>query len=734
MRRFLDRLRDTVARHTIAAPRILTLTAVALVVLALALFFWLRAGTRDATQPVSFERAFELYAIQDFQPTANGVHLRFNVFDDPHFSVPLAGDFRAQKLRLTLESFENIHSVTVYFKLVGKGLSEKRMASAYILRGNQWVFDFAMPDGAYEWLRIDFDGTEGAVGQVAIKEAVIVPKSAVDFRPAVYLFALLFAGALILPGALLFSLLARGNNQAARFGYSFLALSLAFYTVLYLALVLAQRLRLPHTDWIVLAAAVLLGAGLLFAVYRRGRWPDLAANLRGARNETLFFILVVLVSTWVIAHDVHLPFQNLHHRTVAAHHTFGAFSAHDNYFQYVNGKAIADDEPFDKYYVRNGHLQLFFRPQDREILPGVIYAVARKLTAPFSGYVEDSFLAYTLLGICFNAMILFPLAALVRRYFTKTSPIVLLSFLWLNTFVIVNYYFTWYKFAGAALFLSGLLCLLENRRRAANWLGAGVLLGLAANMHGGNALGIPLFFLMFSYLHLRERKLSAPGSYAGPGLLVAGFVALILPWTIVKTLYLPDDHSLLKSFFLAGYSHRDGMWASIKLFFSQVPLTDQIPIRLAHLVEAFRVSEWTGLYKLLVAVNLDAFFETWNQHEFHYLAFTFFPPLFFLLLNRLYTGPVPNAPTAVTKERQRELRLLLATAFATLVAIILAAYGRGSPDMNAVQPMGVILLIDAILIGLLLQARPLIQIAYIAYLTFTLMRLIWLTPGSGGQA
>ena len=117
MRGFLDRLRDTVTRRAVTGPRILALTVVALVVLVLvlALSFWLRGGNRDAAQPVSFERAFELYSILDFQPTAQGVRLRFNVFDDPHFSVPLPGDYRAQKLRLTLESFENIHSITVYF-------------------------------------------------------------------------------------------------------------------------------------------------------------------------------------------------------------------------------------------------------------------------------------------------------------------------------------------------------------------------------------------------------------------------------------------------------------------------------------------------------------------------------------------------------------------------------------------------------------------------------------------
>ncbi|MFO8099929.1 MAG: hypothetical protein R6T83_09965, partial [Salinibacter sp.] len=59
-------------------------------------------------------------------------------------------------------------------------------------------------------------------------------------------------------------------------------------------------------------------------------------------------------------------------------------------------------------------------------------------------------------------------------------------------------------------------------------------------MHGGSALGIPLFYIwaVGRNLKLNWRKWSR--AFIGPVLLVSVFICANLPWTSVKKVYLND--------------------------------------------------------------------------------------------------------------------------------------------------------------------------------------------------
>jgi len=451
---------------------------------------------------------------------------------------------------------------------------------------------------------------------------------------------------------------------------------------------------------------------------RCGRLGDIRYLLAQIKPELILFGLLVLLCTHIITYDLDLPFQNLHYKSISGPKTFGATSSHDNYFQFVNGKAIAENEPFSKYY-HGG--RLFYQPQHRTMLPGVIYSVFRKGITALSDYTGRSYLTYTLLGLVCNLMVLFPLAVIARRYFTIPA-VVILTALSINAFVLVNYWITWYKFAGGALILAGIAALLSDRQRTSQWLLAGALLGVGANMHSGNVLAVPMLFLLFLYWHLRRQSGLSYRSLYAPLALVLAFVVINLPWAVIKEMFFDNKNVLLYTFFFGGKMHRDGILATIPLFLDAYPLSEQLQFRVNNFINAFHFRDISGLSKALMAGRFDYFFVRWNQIEFSRIAFDIYPPLLFLagnaLLNRIQNSPRPPASTLAVERNQ-----VLAAAVTTVFLIIVTAYASFPPDNNSAQPMGNTLLILTLLTGLVFQSRRAIVVLYCGYLLIVAARM-----------
>jgi hypothetical protein len=349
-------------------------------------------------------------------------------------------------------------------------------------------------------------------------------------------------------------------------------------------------------------------------------------------QAVVIFIVILLLLTAYISFDTPYPFQNLGWQSISGPKTFDVFHAHDNYFQYANGRVIAENLPFSTEY---GDRRLIYMPEDREILPGVIYAVFRSIYSAVSPYIGNSYMSFVIFGVAMNLMVIFPIIALARRYIDIKSGIFLIVLLFGNAVFIVQPSLTWFKFCGAALFLSAILILLRDRHNLQSWLLAGLMFGLAANMHAAVSIGIPLYFLWFVYQRGRETHFQPTRWLYGPILLVAVFVLVNLPWKLIKKYYLQDSIDLFATFFFAGYKINGSLLDSAVLFFNNIPLNEQVMFRLDKLIQAFRLEEVFKLPGLMQESGLEEFFLQWTQYEVGYTVFLYYPLLLLLMISFL---------------------------------------------------------------------------------------------------
>jgi hypothetical protein len=684
----------------------------------LALLLTAPAGAAEAPVPIELDRAHDFVGFSREAHTAKGLELVL-AGREARLALPVGGELRHRNLRLRLADQSHINELDL---LSLAGDSEPRpqpVASLRLSKHTEYVYEFPLPDGAYKAIYIGLRGNGKAAGAV-LAEASLVPRTALQHRHAVFVVATGAALALLLPGLLLFVLLAPDPADAEALRLSLFALAVCFYIGLYLVLLSPWgAIRAGAPDWTATSAwlggilALVAGAAL-----RRGRLGAIPGLLGRARWDLALYLGAVLLCAHIVGHGVSLPFTNLQWGAIAGPLTFEAFHGHDNLFQFINGKVIADNEAFETYY---GHSALIYQPYHREMLPGVMYAVVRAAVAGVWPEGGRSFFTYTLFGIACNAAILFPLSVIAGRYFPSRRALVVAA-LAVNAFVLVNLYFTWFKFAGAALFLSGLAVLLIDARGTRRWAASGALFGLGTNMHAGNALGIPLFFLWFVTRRLREGGLRL-GGFVAPAALVAVFALMNTPWAVVKRLYFTEDNQLLRSFFLAGKHDPAGLGASIHKFFTEIPLAEQLPIRLGRLADAFHLDGFAQLGGMVIDGNLTDFLMRWNQLEFSRVSFVVYPALAFIGTDWLMRRRRGGAAIAPAMAHATEAWTVAGLGLATMAAVVLLAYGRVAPDITYMQPMGALLAVHAVLVGRVLSAGPWLVGAYLVYLAFVAVRM-----------
>jgi len=665
----------------------------------------------------------ENLSVKGFSRSTSGVSFTVENPGSSQLILPLDGTVDGMKLRLEFASIDKtIKLINIFPSRQERGFSIQKMVTTRVLPLTR-TYEFDLSPHKFDKLQIDFQ-TNGVTSSGTLKSISLHPVHAFDRTPLLYVLALLSGVLTILPGTLIYCLIARRDADISVYLCSVFALSLLFYTVLFLVLLVGRELIPNYQNVIVLTTFLVSLLGLLLLIARFARLSYLAAIVRDSRQVLISYGVLALLVCYVVSHDTDLPMANVHYSSIAGTKTYNMFRAHDNYFQYLNGKIIADDDSFEKYYGDRRTRKLFYLPQEREMYPGALYATFRSGINALSAYVGESYLTYTLLGSCFNLMVLFPLLAFARKYFPDHSLYLFAIAISLNAFAFTNFYFTWFKFAGAALFLCGLFFLANSHRRPANWAAAGFSFGIGSSMHAGNALGIPLFFLWFVYQNIREYKFANWRWIVGPVLLVSVFVLTNLPYSMVKQHYFTEDHTLLKTFFLAGMGHPDGLWASVKLFFQSIPLTEQLPVRLNNVAQLFRLDSVIEVLTLAGFLDWKEFTFRWNGLEFARLTMLFFPSLFFLALGWLYarvtTGPTP-CPLPDTQGPKPTTLVLLG--FSAFALIMFMSYGRHEVYFSHSHPMGVILLIHLLLVGLVLSQGHLVSRLYGVYLGFSALRL-----------
>ncbi len=676
---------------------------------------------------ISLDSIRELHAARVLSKSPEKIRFRLALRKHPYIVIGLKKEILRQKLHLRIGVLKKIREIRIYPKFSGGRFSD---ADAIVLPvgkagGIRHEYNVVLPDGSYEALRVDFWSGEH-FGIAEILGISLHPVELSDLPVWSYVLAMLMAAFILLPGMLLLPLIHRQKVEDGEFLSVFIAYSVLFYVVAYLLWTGLSRWWMPTADAVVL---IVVFTGLALCAWGNGRLRyGVVYYVSRLYRQFLVYLALLTVCSFILVQGSNLPLENTWYSTIAGQtrsKTYQAFRAHDAVFHYVNGIAISNHEPFSRYYANRA---LFYGVEDRGILPGVLYSMLRCLLRNASPALADSFLVYTLAGTCFNLMVLFPVFALLRRYGDSRHLWFFSAAFSLNTFILVNYYLTWFKMAGAAFFLSGLYMMFRavEKRKDADWGSSGLLLGIGANMHAGSALGIPVFFLWSAWRSLRQTA-GLMRAAVGPALLVGVFAAANLPWSVIKKLYFHDQYRLIKEHFLAGYSDPAGLGKSVALFLAKVPFPEQVGHRLARLWDSFRLASVGALLNALQKGEIERFFRSWNRWEFTFTAFVLYP---FMLLAAVAAvqqhwrkkGGGSGAFTVVQhRPTAGELAGLSAL---TLLTIVFVSYGSHAPDITYHQPMGVIVLLYVLMIGKVSQAGTALRTAAGIYLALTAYRMV----------
>lgn len=487
--------------------------------------------------------------------------------------------------------------------------------------------------------------------------------------------------ALWLPGVLLFVLVHPPGRRTLTelAAYAWIDATLLLLGLFLLQDVVLERLCGVRTgrDFALLAWA---GTSIVLAlgVVRRGRVRELGALLRQAGGLALAHVAVVVWLAALAGADLRAPLRDLTWGHVAHEKTFGTYHTHDNYFQFVNGRALANREPFERYYADGA---LVYPVTSREMLPGALYAELRWLVRAVARRWEDSFGLYLLFGIAYNATIVFALDALRRRLALRLPLWGIVLLVASTSSFLVHGYFTWFKLAGAAFFLSGVVAALEARGPA-GWAWTGLLWGLAGNMHPGNNLAVPFFLAGFAVATRDGARAARLTAWTG-----ATFALTLLPWQLVKALWFPPEFVMIADHYLNGL-RGDTLAATAATFVTTTPVAEQLQHRARSLVVALRLREVAELAWPWLSATWTEWGVRVAQYRFQYAAIMLYPVAALALLARLRSDARAGTPPAAR---------LAALSLVTLVVLIALHFSVMFADVTAHLPLGPLVLVYVVL-------------------------------------
>ena len=502
-----------------------------------------------------------------------------------------------------------------------------------------------------------------------------------------YVMLAAIAGSVVLPGFLIVSAWGLRRPTHLQLLIWVLPAGLVFFAVL--GAISALVAGIGGTSWrpagLLAYVGILIPAAVkLFLERRRLAFWGSGEHASLARTAWLAFGVIIVVSFTMSSLNVPDPWRMQFLGDISSTKTFGTYPTHDNYFQYVNGAAIADGEPFSKYY---GEGRLVYPVTSRGMLPGLTYAGLRFLLRTAGRKVEESFLCYLQFGLIQNAGLVLALAAVLAccGLGAGVFGIVALAF-WSSPYALMNTYFTWFKFAGAGFALSGVAALLaEAQPSARHFALAGTLFGLAANMHVGNALAVPFL----SWAVLRRKPLDTLWRLPEIGkwtLAVACFMVTLAPWAIVKALAFPPDKILLRQHYFNHLgADSDSTWTSLYFLFTHWSLEQHIVHRIGNVIRAVRLHEWLEVAN----APLENALVLWMQFRITYVGFVLLP-----------IGVAALCLAWRRRARSAEFERLAVCSLTGIGVLLLAHFSTWYADMTASLPASLIVIVFAWLVVL----------------------------------
>ena len=520
--------------------------------------------------------------------------------------------------------------------------------------------------------------------------------------------------AILLPGFVVSAFIeAKGLLKRVPDGSMFV-FSIIFFIVQYLIfdVILIRVFEVKVPNELFTAGYFLTLAGLIYAAGTKKTCGIVADIIQRNRGSLIAYVITIATCATIVSSVAKDPFHKFRWQNISySNLTYKTWKSHDNYFQYINGKIIANEKDTFAYHYRNR--RLVYEPQDRVMGSAVVWSVIMRT------FNTTHFMTYTLMGICLNAFLIFPLFILGRDYLKTPYMPIFLATIIASPFFLIHIYFTWFKFTGAAFFIFGLLMLLKNRNSWKHWVACGACWGIGANLHASAALGYPLFVLLFYYLAAKETNWKQ--SLKLPVLLFATFVLLMLPWLLVKShLFPPRAAILVNQHFLHGH-------ASVGSFLNAYPLETQLPYRLGRLWMTLRFETIGELFSAEYTASVIDFVKRWTAIEVLYISFALYPLAFFAFIGHLGTRKVKSHNFKSFKEKFLSLNGLIGIiALCSIVALVFSKHARWQPDYSIETSLGVIIVLQACLLSSALKGSSWINKVLVLYVGFSVMRIFTL--------
>jgi len=641
-------------------------------------------------------------------------------------SIPLEQKVKDKKIRITITKasglpymgkYKTNTSGQMFPKLYEQNFLDYQKGPVFFSLDNKYHKDIFL------WFKCR-SGTPSTTGVVYIDKIEIVPLEYLDSKYFLYVLSGFLLMMFLIPGFFAYSVFFEGGEKVKLLAL-LTPLSIFYFLILYLVLILVQKWSSSSLSEILLATYIAFNLSCIAWLSIKKRLGVLASNFRLIRLEMLAIFIVIVCVAIIITTNLDLPLYTFTYGQLR-HLTYGAFGAHDPIIQYVNGIAIFHDEPFSNYYK---HHRLFYGVQDRGIITGVMYAVMRGIASPLNSNVAYSYSFYTLFGSALNTLVLLPLFALHKYLFSgKQRPLLILFLISASPFLVTNYFLTWYKLAGAGLVISGLVLLLLDKNSIKQWIVAGVLWGLATNFHPSLALALPVLtiWLLCRFWHSRERRILpvACAFFA----LVGAFVAMNMPWTIVKSTHFEDTNRLFREHFLANqsYDKEHGVVGSIGQFMGRYTLDQQISTRYKRLEKSLRIEEIKSLVKSTSNEKWESVFTKWNLIEAAYSIYVFVPTIILIGISSLLTRLLPatswNEPLI---KHRLDFRWLLITQVLTIFLVIIGSFGKNSPDLTWNLPMSCMVIVLYLLVHRTIAIGKIGAALIVMYSLFVYFRLFF---------
>lgn len=422
----------------------------------------------------------------------------------------------------------------------------------------------------------------GNLSGIPIKSISVKPASFWESPAAAILICLAVAIITFLPGFLISLFWPRAV---------FLPLSINSFLITLLLNISSLLLgKLFNIEFLIFPTIVILTMGLLSLIPKIRRKFVHSFKVSWASNLFDINILFAMIAgiTLCLSFGYPAPVYNIHQGHITSEHTFKAFTAHDSLFQFANAQAILDDD-FGKYYGNREEPKLLFLQQDREILPGLSYAATIvSLENLFGTERARQYFPYAFYFLICHGLLLSAIAAWIKPLNTTVSYVTVFFIATTPVFWVLAMV-GWFKLTGGAFVLAGILLIREHPSNILRWIGAGLLFGLAKNYHGGNAMALPIITLwMLFTTYKTTRNVSLVKLAVMFVSVTAATCLLVFPWNFyVKQVWNVGTHLMFSMHYLNGNHNDQSLLASIVAFVKQVPLSEQIGVRIDRLLFLF---------------------------------------------------------------------------------------------------------------------------------------------------